>query len=296
MPNNLAMFPTGENTLKVLAPLALDSSNEEDILLSLHHLFRGMNAPAHLRLYHAITAEKLRFSPTAGESFLHQFQTLREESEKQLRTYTSLLQERAPAHLQVDFWVESQDVASPAEEIAQYLLREAFSLLVVTFKQRRRWERFFGTTALWDILETAPIPMLVLSAPLTIPPKRILWAGALSAEEFPLLQPLIHMVKTFKATLYCAKISTPYAFTTHRSFQRHVLAMCDYIIEQVDPDFVPEECLLYADKDLGEGILHAAQDFLMDIVALSANETLDWKVLDKLLSQQMPVLLLRHKG
>lgn len=290
------MSQTGNASFDILVAVALDSSNEEEILLSLPNLVRGVERPGRLCLYHVLTPERFRWTPQQGESFLHQIERLKQEAEKKLDEYRSVLQARMPSHFTVDYWVESQEVASASEEIAQYLNRESFSLLVVAFKQRKRWERFFGTTALWDILDTAPLPILVLPAPLSIPPRRILWMTDMQAEEFPLLTPLVSLVRALKATLYCAKVNTPYAFYTHRAFQRHILAMCDYIIEHVDPDFVPEECLLYADKDFIEGALHAAQDFLMDVIALSAEEDrLDWKLLDKLLSQQVPALLLRQR-
>ncbi|MDW8134048.1 MAG: hypothetical protein RMJ66_03180 [Bacteroidia bacterium] len=290
------MSQTGGEYLRVLAAVSLDSSNEEEILLSLPHLVRGGQSGALLRLYHVLTPEHLRLSPMEGGSFLHELARAREAAEQKLSRYCALLRERLPQEISVDYWVESQEVASAGEEIALYLQKELFSLLVVAFKQRKRWERFFGTTALWDVLDSAPTPILLLPAPLSIPPKRVLWVSQMQVEEFPLLKSLIPIIRFLKATLYCAKINTPYSFYTHRSFQRHILAMCDYIIEQVAPDFVPEECILYADKDMAEGVLHATQDFLMDVVALSSEgDNVDWKLLDKLLAQQIPILLLRQQ-
>lgn len=296
MPKDSAMSQTGESYFRILAPVSLDSANEEEILLSLHHLVRGAVLPAHVHFYHVLTPRELRFSYTAGQSFLHELAQLKEAAEMKLAGYVQLAKERSPDRITFSYSVESQEVASPGEEIAQLLRKEHFDLLTLVFKQRKRWERFFGSTALWDILESAPIPILILPAPLSIPPKRLLWVTQMQPEEFPYLTPLISFVKALKATLYCVKVNTPYAFYPHRTFQRYILAMCDHIIEHIDPDFVPEECLLYNDKDLAEGILHAAQDFLMDIVALSAEEpTLDWKVVDKVLEQQIPVLLLRQQ-
>ncbi|MCX7607510.1 MAG: universal stress protein, partial [Bacteroidia bacterium] len=181
---------------------SLDSSNEEEILYSLPSLLRGITLPGHFRLYHVITPEQLRLSPIRGESFLHQLERAREEAEKKLTTYCTLLKEKLPAGASIDYVIESQEVAAPGEEIAQYLRRENFSLLIAAFKQRKRWERFFGTTALWDIMENAPIPVLLLPAPLSIPPKRFLWVSNMQSEEFPLLKPLVHFVKTLNATLY----------------------------------------------------------------------------------------------
>ncbi|MEN3040153.1 MAG: universal stress protein [Bacteroidia bacterium] len=287
------MSRTGSDLLRVLAPLALDSVNEEEILLSLHHLFRGIKEDSILRLYHALSPDKIRIAPLYGESFLHQIEAARMHAEEKLRSYVEALRNKLPK-VEVSYHVESLDVAISAEEILSYLQTEKFSLLVVVFKQRKRWERFFGSTALWDILEGSPISVLLLSAPLNIPPKRILWATSMQPESFALLKPLIQLIHHLKGTLYCAKVNTPGAFTTQRVFQRQVLEMCDYIIDHIDPDFVPEECLLYADKDVVEGLLHVVQDFLMDMVAIDANEALEeWKMVDKLLNHQIPVLFLK---
>lgn len=296
MQKDSAMSQTGESYFKILAPVSLDSANEEEILLSLPHLVRGASLPAKVHFYHVLTPRELRLAYTGGQSFLRELAQLKEAAETKLAHYAKLAAERVPARVSFSYAVESQEVASPGEEIAQLLRKESFHLLTLVFKQRKRWERFFGSTALWDILESSPIPILILPAPLSIPPKRILWATQMQPEEFPYLTPLISLVKALKATLYCVKINTPYAFYPHRTFQRYILAMCDHIIEHIDPDFVPEECLLYNDKDVAEGIVHAAQDFLMDMVALSAEEPmLDWKVVDKVLEQQIPVLLLRQQ-
>lgn len=288
------MSLTGNGSLKILAPVALDSTNEEDILLSLHHLLRGLDKEAHLKLYHALTPDKIRLAPTQGESFLHQIEVAQKQAEEKLRQYQSYLSEKVPASAVISYHIQAREVAAPAEEILAYLHTESFSLMTLSFKQRRRWERFFGTTALWDLLEAVTIPILLLSAPLTIPPRRLLWITSMQSESFPLLKSLVPFVHLIRATLYCAKVNTPTSFITHRTFQRHVLDMCDYIIDHVDPDFIPEECLLYADKDIGEGAVHVAQDFLIDVVVLDTNEALsEWKVVDKLLSQQIPILLLR---
>lgn len=288
------MSQSGNAFADILVPLALDSSNEEEILLSLPHLVRGMEGSGRLRLYHVVTPAQLRWGLLEGESFLQQVEHLHRRAEDQLARYCELLRAQIPSSWQVDYEVEAQEVASPGEEIALYLQREKFGLLVLAFKQRKRWERFFGATALWDILESVSLPVLVLPAPLSIAPRRLLWMTDMQREEFSVLHVLVPFTRALRGTLYCVKVNTPYAFYSHRTFQRHILAMCDYILEQVDPDFVPEECLLYADKDPVEGVAHAAQDFLMDVVVLSDEpEKVDWKVLDALLSQQLPVLLLR---
>ncbi|GIV25435.1 MAG: hypothetical protein KatS3mg026_1127 [Bacteroidia bacterium] len=295
MQENLAMSQSGNDFFSILAAASLDSSNEEEIFLSLPLLVRGVEGPGRLRLYHALTPDRFRWAPGRSESFLQQIQSLKEQAEAQLSSYCKALQERLPAGWEVDYWIEDQEVASPAEEIANYLQRERFSLLVVAFKQRKRWEKFLGLTAVWDILEVAPIPVLILPAPFSLAPRRFLWVTDIQAEEFPLLHPLVRLIRKLKATLYCLKVNTPYSFLAHRTFQRHILEMCDYILEQVDPDFVPEECLLYADKELVEGIVHAAHDFLMDVVALSAEaERMDARIVDKLLAHQLPLLLLRQ--
>lgn len=296
MQKTSAMSQTGEKYFKVLAAVSLDSANEEEILLSLPQLVRGGALPSQVHFYHVLTPHELRLSYTAGQSFLNELEQLKRNAENKLAHYAEAAAKRVSAPVTFSYSVESQEVASPGEEIAQLLRKEPFDLLTLVFKQRKRWERFFGSTALWDILENASIPILILPAPLTIPPKRILWATQMQPEEFPYLAPLISLVRILKATLYCVKVNTPYAFYPHRTFQRYILEMCDYIIDRIDPDFVPEECILYNDRDLAEGILHAAQDFLMDIVALSADEpTLDWKVVDKVLEQHIPVLLLRQR-
>lgn len=295
MQEDLAMSPSGDAFFSILAATSLDSSNEEEILLSLPLLVRGVEGPGRLRLYYALAPDRFRWALGKSEGFLQQIQSLKEQAEAQLSSYCKALQERMPAGWVVDYRIEDQEVASPAEEIANYLQRERFSLLVVAFKQRKRWERFLGMTAVWDILEMAPIPVLILPAAFSLPPRRFLWATEMQAEEFPLLHPLVKLVRKLKATLYCLKVNTPYSFLSHRTFQRHILDMCDYIIENVDPDFVPEECLLYADKELVEGIVHAAHDFLMDVVALSAEvDRVDTRIVDKLLAHQLSLLLLRQ--
>ncbi|MCS7297010.1 MAG: universal stress protein [Bacteroidia bacterium] len=288
------MYPTGKDSFKILAPVALDSVNEEEILLSLHHLLKALQGERSLRLYHVISPDRIRLAPLRGESFLHQLEIATRQAQEKLQVYVSTLREKVPPEVNIEYHIESHEVAAPAEEIEAHLQSESFSLLVVVFKQRKRWERFFGTTALWDLVENTTIPLLLLPAPFSISPRRILWLSSMETENFSFLAPLVSFIRRLKGTLYCAKISTPSHFTTHRTFQRQVLEMCDYIIEHIDPDFVPEECILYADKDLSEGALHVAQDFLMDITALSAEEALnEWKAIDRLLSHQMPVLLLR---
>lgn len=288
------MFRSGKNSFKVLAPTALDSSNEEEILLSLYHLLRGLGSGVHLRLYHALSLERIRLAPIAGESFLHQITLAQQAAEEKLRAYTEALRAELPPEIGVDFHVERHEMTAPAEEILRHLSEENFSLLVLTFKQRKRWEKFFGMTALWDLIEEATTPILLLPAPLTIPPRRILWVSSMSSDTFPKLAPLIWLIRQLRGTLYCAKINTPTSFTTQRTFQRQVLDLCDYIIDHIDPDFVPEECLLYNDRDTSEGTLHVAQDFLMDVVALDVEEAMEeWKSVERLLNEQLPVLLLR---
>lgn len=289
------MSLTGNGSFRILAPVALDSTNEEEILLSLHHLLRGINSEIHLRLYHALSPDRVRLAPLQGESFLHQIALAREQAEARLQSYIKLLQEKAPPTTTITYHIESLEVVAHAEEILRHLQSEPFSLVTLSFKQRRRWERFFGTTALWDLIEQAPVPVLLLSAPLTIAPRRILWVTSMQADSYPLLKLLIPIVHRLRGTLYCVRVNTPTSFMTHRSFQRHVLDICDYIIDHVDPDFVPEECLLYADKDPAEGALHVVQDFLIDMVAMEAEETLsEWKTVDRLLNHQVPVLFLRR--
>ncbi|MCS7154030.1 MAG: universal stress protein [Bacteroidia bacterium] len=289
-----AMSQTGGDFFRILAPIALDSTNEEEILLSLPYLVRGLRIPPYLRLYHVLSPDRIRLAPLRGESFLHQIEQAAQQAEEKLRTYVARLREKIPPPAEVSFHVEKQEVVGPAEEILAYMASEPYSLLILSFKQRKKWERFFGTTALWDLIEQSPVPVLLLSTPLTIPPRRILWITSMHSEGFPLLNTLIPLVRQIQGTLYCAKINTPSTFVTHRTFQRQVLDMCDYIIDHVDPDFVPEECLLYADKEMSEGVLHVVQDFLMDVVALDVEEALsEWKVVDKLIAQQLPVLFLR---
>ncbi|MCS7163058.1 MAG: universal stress protein [Bacteroidia bacterium] len=286
------MSQIGEKDFRVLVPLALESAGEEEVLASLGYLVRGIKGPVHFRLYHALRPESLRLSWSREGSFLQQIELLRAAAETKLQQYVALLRERLPASAQVDIWVESQEVADPADEIVAYLQREAFTLMVTTFKHRKKWERFFGTTTLWDLLEKAPVPLLLVPNPLTLPPRRILWATELKPEEYRILHTLIPLIRQWNATLYCVRVNTPYRFQTHRGFQRHVLDLCDYIIEHVDPEFVPEECLLYADKNLSEGILHAAQDFMMDIVALHGAEV-EAKIVDAFMEQGLPLLFLR---
>lgn len=291
------MSLTGNGSFRILAPVALDSPNEEEILASLYHLLRGIQGEVFLQLYHVLSPDRVRLAPLRGESFLHQIALAREQAESRLQTYLTLLREKVPASTTITYHIESLEVVAPAEEILRHLQSEKFSLMTLSFKQRRRWERFFGTTALWDLVEQASVPVLLLSAPLTIPPRRILWVTSMQSESYPLLKALIPIVHRIQGTLYCARINTPTNFITHRSFQRYVLDICDYIIDNVDPDFVPEECLLYADKDSGEGSLHVVQDFLIDMVALEAEEALsEWKTVDKLLSHEVPVLFLRRNA
>ncbi|MCS6894811.1 MAG: hypothetical protein NZZ60_01510 [Bacteroidia bacterium] len=290
------MSQIGNDLFRILAPVALDSANEEEILLSIYHLLRGLKSSTYLKLYHALSPDKIRLAPMYGESFLHQIELAKAQAEEKLLSYVTTLGAKIP-EVEISYHIESLDVALSAEEILSYLQNEPFALLVLIFKQRKRWERFFGSTALWDIIEGSPISVLLLSAPLVIPPRRILWVTSMQTESFALLKPLIQLIHYLKGTLYCAKINTPSNFTTQRIFQRQVLEMCDYIIDHVDPDFVPEECLLYADKDVVEGTLHVVQDFLTDMVAIDAEEALEeWKIADRLLSQQVPVLFLKgHK-
>lgn len=280
--------------LSCLIPVALDHANEKEILLSLHHLVQGVSPVARLHFYHVISPEHLKLSPRAGESFLKQLEDTRSQAEAHLSEYVQALKQELPSSIQVDFWIESREVAAPAEQIIEYLQKHPFSLVVIAFNNQKRWEKLFGLTQIWDILEHASVPVLLLSAPLMIPPKRILWLTQMHEDEFPKLHHLVPLVRSLKATLYCAKINTPQQFYTHRTFQRSLLNMCDYIIEHVDPDFVPEECLLYADKDLAEGAVHATQDFLMDIVAISAStEGVENKLLERILAEKIPVLILK---
>ncbi|MCS6789851.1 MAG: hypothetical protein NZ580_02560 [Bacteroidia bacterium] len=293
MQNPSAMSPSGE-LLSFLIPVALDHANEKEIILSLHHLVQGLPHMPRFHFYHVIAPEHIKLAPRSGESFLKQLEETRIRAEAQLSEYVQALRQELASGVQIDFWIESREVAAPAEQITEYLQQHPFSLVIVTFHNQRRWEKFFGLTAIWDILESSSVPVLLLAAPLLIPPKRILWLTHMHEDEFSKLHHLIPLVRSLKATLYCAKINTPQQFYTHRTFQRYLLNMCDYIIENVDPDFIPEECLLYADKDLVEGAIHAAQDFLMDIVALNAStEGVEEKFLDRILSEKIPVLILK---
>ncbi|MCX8112564.1 MAG: universal stress protein [Bacteroidia bacterium] len=290
------MSQIGNDSFRILAPIALDSTNEEEILLSLHYLLHGLHSVPELRLFHVISPDRVQLAPVRGESFLHQIELCTKQAEEKLQGYITVLRGKSPPSAHLTYHIESHEVAAPAEAILAHLSSYNYSLVVLSFKQRRKWERFFGTTALWDIIEQARVPILLLSVPLSISPRRILWVSSMEPDSFALLGSLVPFVRKLNGTFYCAKINTPHTFTTHRTFQRQVLDMCDYIIDHVDPDFIPEECLLYADKDISEGALHVVQDFLMDIAAMDAEEALsEWKMVDKLISHQVPLLFLRSR-
>lgn len=292
MPNTLETSQIGPKPFKILLPLQL-GPEEEPFLKGLPHLFRTLTQKAEITFFHALSSSDLPKKLAAGETFQSYIQKQIQKARSALETLATDLQKQLPAH-HFSLYTESEAIANPSEPIIEFIKANGIDLLVLHYKQRSRWEGWLKKTVFWDLFEEAPTHVLAISQPLSFPPKRFLWITEMDQSEYKYLPAILQFIRLYKGTLYCAKINTPSAFYTYRESQRRILALCDHIVEAVDPDFVPQECLAYADKDLVHGAQHVMEDFLMDVLILTPEEELDAHGVNRLLqSGNFPILRLQ---
>ncbi len=273
---------SGPEKYKVLIPVSM-SREEEALVKGLYWIFRNWKRPVEITLFHALTIEEIRLRPAQESNFYESLSRQRELMEKQLSDYAHFLKEKLPAHT-VEIAIEHEQLMPPVEAVKNYLRRSPSDMVVLFYKGRQRWESWIGRTAFWDLFEELELAVLAMSQPFTFAPKRFLWLCEMDVEDYKYLPTVLDLIKAFDGSLYCAKLNTPSSFYGHREFQRRVLAFCDYILEHVDPDFVPQECLQYNDKDLVTGAQHVMEDFLMDVLMLAPEGPLSLSEVGRLLA------------
>jgi len=266
MPRAQETSQRGPEKYKVLVPVSV-SREEESLVQGLYQVFRSWKRPVEITLFHALTIEEIHLTPAKELSFYESLNRQRELVEKRLGEYAHFLREKLPAHA-IEVVIEHEQLMPPAEAVRNYLRKCPSDMVVIFYKGRQRWESWIGRSAFWDLFEELEVAVMAISQPFTFAPKRFLWLCEMDEEDYKYLPKVLDLIKAFEGSLYCVKVNTPSSFYGHREFQRRMLAFCDYIVEHVDPDFVPQECLQYNDKDLVTGAQHAMEDFLMDILMI----------------------------
>jgi len=259
------------------------SREEEPLVQGLYQIFRGWKHPVEITLFHALTIEEIQIQPGEGSNFYETINKNKSLAEDRLREYEQFLKEKLPAHA-IRVVIAYEQLISPVEAVQSYLRAYPSEMVVIFYKGRQRWEGWVGRTAFWDLFEELKTAVLVLLQPFTFTPKRFLWLCEMDEEDYKYLPEVLRLIKTFEGSLYCAKVNTPGSFYGHREFQRRVLAFCDYIVEHVDPDFVPQECLQYNDKDVLVGARHLMEDFLMDVLMVAPDGPLSLSEVGRLLA------------
>ncbi len=282
MQRHLETFPDGPEKYKVLIPVSM-SREEEPLVQGLYQIFRGWRRPVEITLFHALTIEEIHIRPREGGNFYETINKNKVLVEDRLRVYERFLKEKLPAHA-VRVVIAHEQLLSPVEAVQSYLRAHPSEMVVVFYKGRQRWESWIGRTAFWDLFEELRTAVLVLSQPFTFAPKRFLWLCEMDEEDYKYSPVVLDLIKAFDGSLYCAKVNTPGSFYGHREFQRRMLAFCDYIVEHVDPDFMPQECVQYNDKDVLAGALHVMEDFLMDILMVAPDGPLSLSEVGRLLA------------
>jgi len=275
-------FPDGPEKYKVLVPVSM-SREEEPLVQGLYQIFRGWKHPVEITLFHALTIEEIQIQPGEGSNFYETINKNKSLAEAKLREHEQFLKEKLPAHA-IRVVIAYEQLTSPVEAVQSYLRAYPSEMVVIFYKGRQRWEGWVGRTAFWDLFEELKTAVLVLSQPFTFTPKRFLWLCEMDEEDYKYLPEVLRLIKAFEGSLYCAKVNTPGSFYGHREFQRRVLAFCDYIVEHVDPDFVPQECLQYNDKDVLVGARHLMEDFLMDVLMVAPDGPLSLSEVGRLLA------------
>jgi len=275
-------FPDGLEKYKVLVPVSM-SREEEPLVQGLYQLFRGWKRPVEITLFHALTMEEIHIQPARESNFYETLSKNRALVESRLREYERFLEEKLPTHA-VRVVIQHEQLMPPVEAVQSYLRTHPTDMVVIFYKGRQRWESWIGRTAFWDLFEELGTAVLVLSQPFTFAPKRFLWLCEMDEDDYKYIPVVLELIKVFDGSLYCAKVNTPGAFYGDREFQRRRLAFCDYIIEHVDPDFMPQDCLQYNDKDVLAGALHVMEDFLMDILMVAPDGPLSLSEVGRLLA------------
>jgi len=274
--------PNGPEKYRVLAPVAM-GRGEEPLIQGLHQVFRSWKQPVEITLYHALTIEDIQINPSSETSFYEALTRNKSLVQDKLEGYARFLREKLPMHT-IQAVIQHEQLLPPVEAVRSYLKTNPAEMVIIFYKGRQRWESWIGRTAFWDLFEELETAVLALSQPFTFPPKRFLWLCEMDDEDYKYLPAVLNIIKVFGGSLYCAKVNTPGSFYSHREFQRRVLAFCDYIVEHVDPDFVPQECLQYNDKDVLAGAQHVMEDFLMDVLMLAPEGPLSLSEVGRLLA------------
>jgi len=275
-------FQNGPEKYRVLVPVSV-SRDEEALVQGLYQVFRNWKHPVEITLFHAVTIEGLHLRPAKGTNFYENLSQYTHLITKQLETYAQFLREKLPAHT-IQILVEHDQILPPVEAVKGYLRSNPSDMVVIFHKGRQRWESWIGRTVFWDLFEELETAVLAISQPFTFAPKRFLWLCEMDEEDYKHLPAVLSLIKVFEGSLYCAKVNTPASFYGHREFQRRVLAFCDHIVEHVDPDFVPQECLQYNDKDVVAGAQHVMEDFLMDVMIIAPGGPLSLSEVGRLLA------------
>ncbi len=286
------MYQPGLEKFRILVPLNL-RPEEEPFLNGLPYIFKTLTQKAEVIFFHALSPNDLPNKLDTGETFQSYLQKQTQKAQSALEALATDFQKQLPTH-HFSFYTESKAIANPNEPITQFIQEKKVDLLVLHYKHHSRWEGWLKRTAFWDLFEEAPSHVLVITQPLSFPPKRFLWITEMNQSEYKYIPSILQFIRLYKGMLYCVKINTPSSFYTQREFQRRILALCDHIVEAVDPDFVPQECLAYADKDIGHGAQHVMEDFLMDVLIVTPEDELDTHLISRLLqSGNFPILRLQ---
>ena len=273
---------SGPEKYKVLVPVSM-SREEEPLVQGLYQVFRNWKRPVEITLFHALTIEEIHLRPTKEANFYESLVRHRELSEQRLGEYAQFLREKLPAH-GIEVVIEHEQLMPPVEGVRSYLRRDPSDMVVIFYKGRQRWESWIGRSAFWDLFEDLEVAVLAISQPFTFAPKRFLWLCEMDVDDYRYIPKVLDVIRAFEGSLYCTKVNTPSSFYGHREFQRRMLAFCDYIVEHVDPDFVPQECFPYNDKDVVTGAQHVMEDFLMDVLMVAPEGPLSLSEVGRLLT------------
>ncbi len=276
------MYQSGLEGYKVLVPVS-GTRDEEPLIQGLYQIFRGWTQPVEITLFHALTIEEIHLNPVRQSGFFESLAQRKAMVESQLESHAQFLKEQMPQHL-VQVVIKHEQLMPPVEAVRSYLQSYPADMVVIFYKGRQRWESWIGRTAFWDLFEELETAVLAFSQPFTFSPKRFLWLCEMDVEDYKYLPTVLALIKAFGGGLYCVQVNTPSSFFRDREFQRRKLAFCDHIIEHVDPDFVPKECLQYNDKDVATGAQHVMEDFLMDVLMVAPEGPLSLSEVGRLLA------------
>jgi len=167
----------------------------------------------------------------------------------------------------------STDVEGPvALQVAEYAKAEKYDLILASSKHRTGVERLLIGTELLSLLRLSHTPVLCLSeGPLTAI-QRIVFATDLSPESNRVLPQVLRLAELLGAGVQLACITTPSTFISSRQFQERVRHMRTQLeTTGLHADARMREPSLYNDASIVDGILHASEDHLADLLVMATH-------------------------